>query len=210
MKIGIFGGTFDPIHIAHLRVAEEVREGLGLSEVWFIPAGTPPHKRNAPHLPFKERLKLVELAIEGNPAFRVLDIEGRRQGPSYTVDTLTELRKSHLQYEFYFILGLDAFLEFETWHEYHRLPELAALVVINRGPLGVKSAVNKARQLFPTFEFRRDRLLGPKNQKILFLQVTPLEISSTLIRQSLWAGRSIRYLVPESVRLYIEKHRLYL
>jgi len=210
MKIGVFGGTFDPIHLAHLRVAEEVREGLGLSEIWFIPAGLPPHKQAEPHLSFEERLRLVELAIEGNPGFRALDIEGRRPGPSYTVDTLSELRKSYPKYEFYFLLGLDAFLEIESWHEYRRLPELATLVVVNRAPRDLESALHKAPKLFPDFKFQKNCLLGPQNQKIIFFQVTPLEISSTFIRQALHTGHSIRYLVPENVRLHIEKHRLYL
>ena len=194
VKIGILGGTFDPIHLAHLRVAEEVREGLSLSEIWFIPAGLPPHKQTAPHLPFEVRLQLVKLAIEDHPAFRALDIEGRREGPSYTVDTLRILRKRHPGYEFYFILGLDAFLEIESWHEYQRLPELARLVVINRGSQSLEEAQKRVSEIFPETVVR---------QRIIFFAVTPLGVSSTLIRDLLRQGKSIRYLVPESVRKYL-------
>ncbi len=186
MRIGLLGGTFDPIHLAHLRIAEEVREELALSEVWFIPAGVPPHKRAEPHLPFEERLRLVELAVKDHPAFRALDLEGRRPGPSYTVDTLKELRQRHPQHEFFFILGLDAFLEIETWYQYPRIPELARLVVVSRGEFPLEKARIRARELFP-------------EKEILFLSVTRLDISSTDIRRRLKAGLSVRYLVPEPV-----------
>ncbi len=186
MKIGIFGGTFDPVHLGHLRVAEEAREGLGLSEVWFIPAGTPPHKRDEPHLPFSLRFELVRLATRDHPAFRVLDLEGKRPGPSYTVQTLTELRGLYPEHEFFFILGLDAFLEIETWYRYRQLPELAHLVVVSRGDLPLSEAECRARELFP-------------GKKIFFLPVTRLDISSTEIRRRLRAGLSVRYLVPDPV-----------
>ncbi|MBX6422255.1 nicotinate-nucleotide adenylyltransferase [Thermosulfurimonas sp. F29] len=197
MRVGLLGGTFDPIHLGHLRVAEEVREKLDLSEVWFIPAGVPPHKRSEPHLPFEERLRLVRLAVEEHPAFRVLDLEGRRSGPSYTVDTLEELRRRHPDHDYFFILGLDAFVEIETWHEFRRLPELATLVVVNRGDLDLESARNLSKRLFP-------------GREVLFLQVRRLDISSTEIRRLRRSGRSIRYLVPEAVRRRIEERGHYL
>nr|WP_281347187.1 nicotinate-nucleotide adenylyltransferase [Thermosulfurimonas marina] len=195
--MGLLGGTFDPIHLAHLRLAEEVREALGLAEVWFIPAGVPPHKRAEPHLPFEERLRLVELALQDHPAFRALDIEGRRPGPSYTVDTLLELRSRYPERRFYFILGWDAFLEIESWHEYRRLPELAHLVVVSRGDFSSAEARKQAQRLFP-------------NHRVHFLRVTRLDISSTEIRRRRRAGLSIRYLVPEAVFRRIEEAGLYL
>ncbi len=210
MKIGLLGGTFDPVHLAHLRVAEEVREKLSLGEIWFIPAGVPPHKRGEPHLPFEERFKLVTLAIADHPAFRVLDLEGRREGPSYTVETLHELRGRHPGIDFYFILGLDAFAEIETWHAYRHLPSLATLVVVNRDLQGLDTFFKEGLRAYPDFTPEGESLKGPTGERILYLPVTPLGISSTLIRQLRRSGGSIRYLVPESVRLYIEKKGLYL
>ncbi len=201
MKIGLLGGTFDPIHFGHLRLAEEVREALGLEQVWFIPAGTPPHKRAEPHSPFRDRLELVRLAVADHPAFEVLDIEGQRPGPSYTVETLRQLHQRFPGREFYFLLGLDSFLELDTWYQYRRLPELAVLVVANRGLQGLKEAYPRLAEIFPEPSLRA---------RVLFQEITPLEISSTSIRRLCREGRSIRYLVPEAVRRYVEEHRLYL
>ncbi|RUM88855.1 MAG: nicotinate-nucleotide adenylyltransferase [Thermodesulfatator sp.] len=196
-KIGLLGGTFDPIHLAHLRVAEEVREALGLAEVWFIPAGVPPHKRSEPHLSFEERFHLVKLALEDHPAFRALDLEGRRPGPSYTVDTLEELHSLYPEEEFFFILGGDAFQEIQTWRAWRRIPELARLVVVSRGDFSLEKAQALAQELFPT-------------HRLYFVKVTRLDISSTEIRCRRKAGLSIRYLVPEAVFHHIEKAGLYL
>src|SRR5689334_7994911 len=118
MKIGILGGTFNPIHIAHLRIAEEVRERFDLERVVFVPAATPPHKPLAEDLPFASRCRMLELAINGNPRFSVSDLEGKRRGKSYSIDTMHAFRADHPDDEFFFIVGSDSFLDIGSWRKY--------------------------------------------------------------------------------------------
>lgn len=199
-KIGIFGGTFDPPHLGHLRVAEEVRESFPLEEIWFIPAGSPPHKERA-YLPFTERLHLIELSIRENPYFKVLDIE-REEKPSYTLKTLEKLSNLYRDKDFYLLLGWDAFMEMETWWNYQEFLHFASLIVFSRG----KGNWNEASRVV---DERAKRIWGPKAQgKVFFIEVFPMEISSTTIRKLLLEGRSIRYLVPEAVYFYLREKRL--
>ncbi|NPB09712.1 MAG: nicotinate (nicotinamide) nucleotide adenylyltransferase [Thermodesulfobacteria bacterium] len=207
-RIGILGGTYDPIHHGHLRAAEEVREDLELEEVLFIPAGQPPHKHRPDLTPFAYRFEMTRLAVEGVPGFRVSDIEGRMPGPSYSVRTLERLRAEQPA-EYFFVLGLDAFLEIETWFEYWRLPRLAHLVVISRGSDGERAFREKAREVFPEVVEEGGYLRLPGAYTLRFVPVTRLEISSTNIRRAVRRGRSIRFLVPESVRRFILTHGLY-
>ncbi len=207
-RVGIFGGTYDPIHLGHLRAAEEVRENLALERVLFIPAGHPPHKHRPDLTPFEKRLEMTRLAVEGVPGFWVSDLEGRLPGPSYSVRTLKKLR-AEAPAEYFFVLGLDAFLEIETWYQYLVLPELAHLVVITRGEGGEEEFRKKAQEVFPHLLEEGAYFRYPRGFTLRFLPVTRLDISSTFIRQTVKAGRSIRFLVPEPVRRFILVQGLY-
>jgi len=196
--IGLFGGTFDPIHNGHLRTAYELREALRLSEVRFLPTGNPPH-RVQPLADAAMRLALVRAAVADQPGFTVDDREVRRSGVSYSVDTLTELRGEYPDVPLCLLLGMDAFLGLPNWHRWTDILELAHVVVAHRpgwkaptqGPLGeamVDHGTGSVREL-------HDRKAG----RIYVHAVTQLEISSTELRQLLAAGRNPRYLVPDSV-----------
>jgi nicotinate-nucleotide adenylyltransferase len=186
--IGILGGTFDPIHLAHLRIAEEAREALALSRVLFVPAGDPPWKHGLA-APFRDRLEMVRLATAPNAAFEASELEGARSGPSYTVDTLRELTRRLPGSRLWFILGADAFAGIASWHQAQALFGLAAFCVFAR----------------PGFEVSRP----PVGCEVRVLRGTALEISASDIRARAARGASLRYLVPDAVIDYIEKHRLY-
>jgi nicotinate-nucleotide adenylyltransferase len=211
-RIGVFGGTFDPIHIAHLRCAEEARERLDLDEILFIPAADPPHKTRrvtaAAH-----RLAMVRLATVGNPAFRVSSIEIERGGLSYTVDTLRALHaRLPTGTALTLLIGLDAFREIGTWKEYRALFGLVDLAVWSRPP----SVIRTPRALLPVAAQRDFCYTRPENtlqhrtgNHIRFLTVTALDISASAIRLRRRRGLSTRYLVPEPVERYVSRHRLY-
>ena len=210
--IGVFGGTFDPIHFGHLRLAEEMAEGLGLERVLFIPAGQPPH-RGAPHTAAVHRLEMVRRAVAGNPCFAVDAREVESPRPSYTADTLTTLRAEvGDEQPLWLLLGADAFLELPTWHEWRRLFELAHIAVAARPgaqllqsdtmPEILKNEVSQ-RQVAAGSE------TGPAGS-VLLRQTTPLDISATAIRDTLARHGSARYLLPDAVLDYIHEHQLYL
>ncbi|WP_305044418.1 nicotinate-nucleotide adenylyltransferase [Geoalkalibacter sp.] len=212
MKTGILGGTFNPIHLAHLRIAEEVREALGLDRVLFVPAATPPHKALSGEVAFHHRLAMVRAAIADNTAFAVSDLESRRGGKSYSVDTLRILREEAPGEEFFFIMGMDSFREIHTWYAYTRLFELCHIVVTARPG----SAGGPPRTLLPVavadqfcYDGAAERLVHRSGFSVFFLEETFLDISSTRIRQLVAAGRSVRYLVPPAVESYLHHHALY-
>ena len=192
-KIGIMGGTFDPIHLGHLIIAELVREELHLNKVFFLPAKIHPLKENAAISAVEHRVQMVASAIEDNPAFELCDIEFRREGISFTVDTLRSLRKEYPpeSTELYYLMGLDNVNQFHLWKEPEEIIRLCRVVVLGRP--GVKPHPD-ARPFLPAF---------------LFLDLPLIEISATDIRQRVRNGRTIRYLVPEAVEAYIARHRLY-
>ena len=197
-RVGIMGGTFDPIHIGHLVIAEAAREQLALSEVIFIPAAQPPHKAGREVAPAEHRLHLVQLATESNPFFRVLDVEMKREGPSYSYDTLRALVETHDEStDFYFIVGGDEMNTILTWHRISELFALCRFAAARRqgAPLSLLEV--------------RERLGEEVLARIHSVQAPELEISSTDIRRRLREGRSIRYLVPEKVEAYICKEGLY-
>lgn len=213
MKWGLFGGTFDPIHFGHLRAAEELLALLGLDRVIFIPAAFPPHKTARRITPFEHRLQMVRLAIAGNDSFSLSDAESRRQGKSYSIDTVRHfLASPDPNLELYFITGRDAFDAITTWHEWETLLSLCHFIVMtrpgyeNRGLAGIFSEAYASR-------FRYDELLqgyrGPSGCALHFRDVTFLDISSSRIRDSLKTGQSIRYLTPDPVRGYIAANTLY-
>jgi nicotinate-nucleotide adenylyltransferase len=211
-RIGIFGGTYDPIHIGHLRSAEEARQQLGLDVVLFIPTADPPHKSRR-LAPAAHRLAMVRLAIAGNAGFRVSPIEIERAGRSYTIDTLRALRERLPPHTaLTLLIGLDAFRDIGTWKEYRTLFSLADLAVWSRPPHDFAAPLD----LLPVAA-RADFCYG-RNDKTLrhrtgthirFVTVTALDISASAIRQRLLRGQSIRYLVPPTVERYLQRHRLY-
>jgi len=210
--IGIFGGTFNPVHLAHLRCAEEVRETQGLERVLFIPSAVPPHKAGAEVVAAEHRLAMVRLAVAGNPAFRVSTIEIRRAGHSYSVDTLRLLHTRLPGCRFVFILGMDAFRDIATWKEYAAIFSLCDIVVISRPPddqaPGLDALPIAVRSAF-CYGSSKLEMRHTSGCCIRFQRISALDISASSIRQRLRAGRSIRYLVPASVERYIARHGLY-
>ncbi len=216
LKIGLFGGTLDPIHVGHLRAAEEVYERLGLHQVWFLPAPMPPHKLSAGCTSFEKRLKMVELATEGLGHLRASNLEQFRTGISYSVDLLRFFRKSrdlkHMAP--FFIVGADAFLEMDTWKEFEEIPRLSNLVVITRPPFQKPDIIEKASTLFPGYQItvlenENKKVTGDLDKKLLIVPVTPLGISSTGIRKLAGENKSVRFLVTRKVQEYIMANGLY-
>jgi len=212
MKIGILGGTFNPVHIAHLRIAEEVRERLELDRIIFIPAATPPHKQLDGEISFADRKAMVELAITDNESFTVSDIEEQRGGRSYSVDTLRELHGLYPDDDLYFIIGSDSFLEISSWYSSAELFNLANIVVVER-PEAVVRDLTAPLPLAIRDEFcygsDEFRLTHRSGFSVYYLPGTPLPISSSDIRQAVREGRSIRHLVPDKVARYISDKRIY-
>ena len=206
--IGIFGGTFDPVHYGHLRTAFEMLQALRFAEVRFIPCGDPPH-RGETTASAADRLEMVRVAIEGQPGFVVDEREVRREGPSYSVDTLNALRAEYPDRSLALIVGMDAFLGLPRWHRWQEMLELAHIVVAHRpgwrapdiGPLG--------ELLDAKGTLRVDDLHEATHGRIHIHAVTQLEISSTEIRQLVEAGRDPRFLMPDAVRKVIAATRCY-
>lgn len=211
MKTGIFGGTFNPIHFAHLRIAEEIREHFALEKVIFVPAATPPHKPLADELSFAERLKMVELAVHGNPFFSVSDLEGKREGKSYSIDTLHLFRKLYPKDEFFFIMGSDSFAEFGSWKEYASIFSCCNIVTITRP--GARISLREALPVDIAHEFcyheSQNRISHRSGYSVYSIEGTQLDISSTAIRSLLRQGKSIKYLLPATVEHYIKQQRFY-
>ena len=212
MRVGILGGTFNPIHLAHLRSAEEVREAQRLDEVLFIPSATPPHKRADGLMTAAHRLAMVRLAIRGNPHFRVSTLEVERRGRSYSVDTLRALHAQLPRAQFFFILGMDAFREITTWRDYQSIFALCNLVVTSR-PAYDDAPLLRALPVAVRAEFcyrpKAKRLEHRTGNQVIFQRISDLDISASAIRHRLHRGFSIRYLVPTNVERYIAQHRLY-
>lgn len=187
-RIGVFGGTFDPPHLAHLTLAEWAREELRLDRVIFIPAARPPHKQRRRVSASATRVAMTRLAVRGNPAFRVSTVEVRRRGPSFTIDTLRDLHRVHAGARLFLLLGEDSLREFDTWREPRGILQLARIAVAGRPGTGAR------RRGGPPFT----HLSSPE-----------FHVSSSAIRARVRRGRSIRYLVPDAVANYIAKHRLY-
>ncbi len=188
--IGIFGGTFDPIHLGHLAVAQAAAEELRLDRVVFVPAGSPPHKQRRHITPAAKRLAMVALAVKGNPRFEVSDYEIASSGPSFTVSTLEHFA-SRGWGRLYLLIGLDQARSLDTWRNPQRLFSLARVVVLSRPG------------------FRLEEIPPTWRSRIRLLNVPYLDISSSRIRRLAARGRSVRYLVPEPVAGYISRHRLY-
>jgi nicotinate-nucleotide adenylyltransferase len=206
--IGIFGGTFDPVHCGHLRAASEVRERLELSELRLMPAGSPPH-RSVTFASAQQRLAMLRLALTGQSDLVVDDREVRRAGFSYMVDTLEEVRREEGAKPLLLIIGQDAANVLDTWHEWQQLFRLTHIVIMRRpNSRGVYSA-QLSRELQPRWVHEVRHLQAVPAGRVLALEVTQLAISSTDIRQQIAHGLSPRFLLPDPVLDYIYQHGLY-
>lgn len=206
MRLGIFGGTFDPVHYGHLLLAECCREQLGLNELWFVPAAVPPHKQGRDLTPGSQRAEMLELAIAGHAALRVCRHEIDKGGLSYTVDTLAHLHREHPDAELFFLLGADSLRDLPGWREPVRLCELATPVVVGRvGHGGVEAA--GTRDFGPLAEMlSAERITQIRRHQV---EMPLVELSSSDIRQRVATGRSIRFRTPRAVEQYIAGQQLY-
>ena len=191
VKIGIFGGTFNPPHLGHLIIAEHVREKFGLDKVIFVPSAVPPHKRELDIVEAHHRIEMLNAAVQGNRHFEVSELEIQRGGVSFTVDTLMELWGLYHDHELYLLIGMDNWVEFHTWRTPEKILELAHLVVMTRS--GVESRQNGMKLA----------------DKVIFCEVPEIGIASRDIRKRIADSKSIRYQVPLAVELYIYQHQLY-
>jgi nicotinate-nucleotide adenylyltransferase len=195
MRLGLFGGTFDPIHLGHLILAEQCRESCGLDRIWFVVAGTPPHKSGG-RTAVAHRLEMVRIAIAGHPAFEVSEIEATGPGPHYSVDTLESVRRDRPGDALYFLVGADSLADLPSWREPARIAHMATIVVVNRPGMAEIDASS-----LPDF--------GPGAHPLLSVTIPPVGIASSDLRLRRAGGRSIRFLVPRGVEAYIEAQGLY-
>lgn len=201
MNIGIFGGSFNPIHIGHLIVAEEVLQQRALSKIIFVPTGLPPHKETGDLVAASHRFQMVKDAISDNNHFKISDIEIKRTGKSYTIDTVRILREMYGEsHNYYLILGTDMINEISTWKDIGLLSEMCHFIVVNRFPVSINSNFSKSL-------FSKEKAAEIEKLKVT---IPSIGISSTEIRERLRNGRSIRYLVPQCVEDYIRLNNLYM
>lgn len=196
MRLGVFGGTFDPVHYGHLILAEQCREQARLDEVWFVPAARHPFKADTTVAAFDRRSEMIRLAIAGHPAFRVDEIEKDRPGLSYTADTLDDLRRRRPDDQLFLLVGSDTLAELPTWHAPERVVRAAGLVVMRRPGHAVP----------PVDEL--DSAIG-ESVSLQTVDVPLIDVSSRDIRRRVGAGRSVRYMLPRAVEVYIAEKGLY-
>ena len=198
-RIGIMGGTFDPIHIGHLILAEKAYEELDLDEVWFMPSGNPPHKQNrAGRASDKQRVEMVRRAIADNPHFRLSTEEMHPDGYTYTYETLERLHEKYPDYIYYFIIGADSLFNFDTWMEPERICHEAVLVVATRDHTPLRELDQQMQLLSQKY-----------NGNFIRLDTMNIDVSSELLRSWHESGQSLRYYVPQPVISYIEKNDIY-
>lgn len=193
-KIGILGGTFDPIHIAHLIAADQALFYVGLDEIWFMPAPIPPHKLNKKITPVHHRVEMMKKVLETESRYKLCTIELERSGPSYTVDTMGEILEAYPNHSFYFIIGGDMIQYLPKWYKINELLQMVTFIGLER-----PGFPSKPRSL------EEERVLN----KVQLITMPQLEISSSKIRQWIKEGREIRYVVPQSVEQYIKEQGLY-
>jgi nicotinate-nucleotide adenylyltransferase len=199
MKIGIFGGTFDPVHLGHLILAEQCRAQAHLDQVWFLPAAHPPHKPGPGLTRFEQRCEMLELATAGHPAFRLERLEKDLPPPSYTSETLRELCRRHPEDQFDLLMGSDGLPDLPGWHEPRQVIERAGLIVVPRPGVMLWTADRLATALG----------LNLSQVRLRFVACPLIEISSRELRRSIADGMSIRYMVPRAVEEYIRDRKLY-
>jgi nicotinate-nucleotide adenylyltransferase len=202
MRLGIFGGTFDPVHFGHLALAEECLAAANLDELWLVPAASPPHKGGKKLSRFDQRKEMLELAIAGNEKFKVEPMEADRPGPSFTIDTLLEIQKRKPNDELFLIIGGDSALEFSTWKDPAKIASLATIIVRIRPGFSMPTEQEFISQL--------GKELGVV-PKVIFVAGPPfLDVSSSLLKERVSNNKSIRYLLPRAVEVYIQQKKLYL
>ncbi len=219
MRLGLFGGTFDPVHCGHLRSAEEVREAFALDQVRFVPCGVPPHRSNRPGAAAHHRLEMVRLAVAEKPGLGVSDVEVTRTGVSYSIDTVRHFAAGlDAKDGLYWILGLDAFLLLGSWKDWRELLALTHVIVTSRPGFGDELPYEKipvvVREAFcyDPLHFDGTVRFGFRNEfgkEILFKRLTDLPVSASAIRELLGKGKSIRDLVPAEVQRYVKEQHLY-
>ncbi len=200
MRVGVFGGTFDPIHLGHLLLAEQCREQARLDQLLFVPAALPPHKREQTLTPFAQRVEMLALAISGHTAFHIDELEKDRAGPSYTVDTLTHLQAQRPGDELCFIIGSDSLHDLPLWYQPRRILELAALLVVGRAdwPTFSERQLRDTLKLEDAFPLRYHLVDAPL-----------ITLSSRDIRKRIAEARSVRYMIPRAVEAYLDDKQLY-
>lgn len=199
MKIGIMGGTFDPIHTGHLIIGEYARTTLDLDKIIFIPVGLPPHKDNSKVSTSSRRLEMTKLAINSNSYFYLSSIEVDRKEITYTIDTIKELKNIYKEDELYFVIGGDSLFEIEKWKDFDQLIRLCKFVVLERPGRTTEEIEQKKLELKLSYKIELEKIHSPL-----------IDISSTEIRERVKNNLSIKYLVPESVETYIIHHKLYI
>ena len=219
-RIGLFGGTFNPIHLGHIQVIQEVKKGFGLDKIFIIPSALPPHKEADGLVDAGDRIEMIRLSFSNRPDFEVSDVELNRSGPSYTIDTVRHFKSILTKdTELFLILGLDAFLEIDTWKSYKDLFLMIPFIVMSRGSEGkngrvsgrktvgdyLKSKISKGYNLFAS----QSSYTHKEKQPVYVFDVTPIDISSTKIRTLIKKGSSIKSLVPEIVEGFIKSKGLY-
>jgi nicotinate-nucleotide adenylyltransferase len=213
MRLGLFGGTFNPIHLGHLRAAIEIQEAFSLDRLLFIPTAIPPHKKSDSLLSFAHRLKMVRLAIPDHSILKASDAEKKREGKSYSIQTLRFFKnKFGSKVDLYFIIGIDAFWEINTWKEYRDLFDLSNFIVMDR-PGYQRNRIKEflLQEISPEIRFysKERRFLHPSGYSVYLFPVTLMDISSTQIRSLRQKKTSIQYLVPKKVEEYILRKNLY-
>ena len=212
-SLGLFGGTFDPVHFGHLRLATELGESFGLEKVVFLPAGLPYHRGRSAHATGEQRLTMLKLAIARDPRFDVDDRELRREGATYTYDTLAEIRAERgPDVPLVWLIGSDAFAKIDTWHRWTELFDLAHFAVAvraNDGQWTSRGPGAYPREVWPRVTLDARELASAPSGKVISFAMTPLDISSSSIRTLAAEGASIRYLAPDAVVEYIRGHRPY-
>jgi len=216
LQVGLFGGSFNPLHIGHLRAAEEVREILDLDKIIFIPSSIHPIKNEKNIVDAKYRLRMLELATRDIKDFEVSDVEMKRPGPSYTVDTLKYFKDKFKNYRLIFILGTENLAKIDTWKDYKELFKYADFAVLSRPGFNLKNI----RDIIPRGLVKQFKLSENKNGKtvykhlsgnsLVFFKIKGIRISSTTLRKLVENGKSIKYFVPDRVNKYILKNKLYL
>jgi len=195
-RIGIFGGTFDPPHYAHLILAEHTVEQLELDKVLWVPAGDPPHKQGEKLSPIENRIEMLELALAGNPAFSLSRVDAERPGPHYTVDMVRVIAEIYPESDLFFLMGGDSLDDLMSWHKPEQLITLSNIAVMHRPSTQVDMV-------------RLEKVLPGLSERVEILDAPLVEIASSVIRDYCAGGRSIRYMLPDAVRKYIDEHMLY-
>ncbi|MGD8353902.1 MAG: nicotinate-nucleotide adenylyltransferase [Pseudomonadota bacterium] len=208
MKIGIFGGTFDPVHIGHTRVAREFAVAFGIEKVLMMVAAAPPH-REQPSATFAERLHMVQLAVDGDPILEASDLELKREGPSYTIDTIRDLEASVEGGEIWMALGGDAYALIRSWHRPEEVLAKIHLVVLTRPGYPVDLMVSLPEEMRDCYTLIRDVYVHESGATLRSLQVSPVDVSSSMVRQAVMEDRSIKGLVAPEVLTYIRQRGLY-